>query len=457
MKYNSYLALSLLTCFLFACSDGGNKRTENTAINTTAPDEFVGLTGNFSSIGHGFVIDINYEEDTLALYDVTESSCVFNPEFDVALGLVVEVFDIGRTGGNNDEFTVTDKSNDRQTTFFERIDNVPATCANGGTPASTDPELNFQVFWENFNEHYAFFNERNIDWAALYEIYRPQVTPDTSQTELFQILSNLAGELEDAHVTIESSIGQFNAGLTPEFVAALALANRPEISTIIESYLDAGITDGPNGIFRYGSINGNIGYIQITRFGVPNDTLEDENNYLAVLDSIVEQFQDYAGIIFDVRNNGGGSDGFAIRIVNRFTDIRRPAYQEHTRNGNGFSPLVSFDLEPEGAIQFLKPVAVLAGPTSGSSAENFVLFLQELPQTTVIGEATNGTLSTRLSKLLPNGAEITLSNEIQMTPAGITFEVIGAQPDIEVPSYSEADINNGRDSALQTAIDLLSN
>ena len=462
--FRHLVSLLFLTVIFTACSGGRSNPSAPQPVpttppppSTTAPIEFEGLSGTFQSIGHGFVIDLNYEQDTLQLFHVTETTCVFDPAFDVSLGDLLAELDVGRTAGSNDDFTVKDPINDRQTTFFERISNKPSSCLNGGDQPSNDPEMNFQTFWETFNEHYAFFAERNIDWAAQYEIFRPQVTSTTSQLELFQILSNLAGTLVDTHVSIDSSFGNYNSGDNAAFVAAQIRADRPEINTIIESYLDAGFSTELGGNVRYGSINNNIGYIQISLFQGSTFTLAGEEEFLDIIDVAINQFQDHIGIIFDVRNSPGGlgGDGLATRIVNRFTDIERQGFQEQVRDGEGFSPLITFNILPEGPMQFLKPVVVLAGTTSVSTPENFTLLLKQLPQATFVGQATNGTLSTRLHKLLPNGFSFTLTNEIQRTPMGMSFEVIGAQPDITVENFTDADINAGIDSALQAAVDLL--
>ena len=55
---------------------------------------------------------------------------------------------------------------------FNRLDAVPTLCRNGGTGADSDPLVNFDAFWATFQEQYAFFNERGVDWNALPADYR---------------------------------------------------------------------------------------------------------------------------------------------------------------------------------------------------------------------------------------------------------------------------------------------
>ena len=54
--------------------------------------------------------------------------------------------------------------------------------------AIRDPERNFEELWETFHNRYPFFALRNVDWKKQYDIFRPQVTRTTSDTELFDIL-----------------------------------------------------------------------------------------------------------------------------------------------------------------------------------------------------------------------------------------------------------------------------
>ena len=50
-----------------------------------------------------------------------------------------------------------------------------SVCPNGLTDGSSDPVLNFDVFWETFDQHYAFFGERNVDWDAVYgDLFRSE-------------------------------------------------------------------------------------------------------------------------------------------------------------------------------------------------------------------------------------------------------------------------------------------
>ncbi len=54
-------------------------------------------------------------------------------------------------------------------------------------PANT-PENNFEIFWKDFDRYYAQFTVRHIDWDSVYALYRPQISPSTSDRQLFDYI-----------------------------------------------------------------------------------------------------------------------------------------------------------------------------------------------------------------------------------------------------------------------------
>jgi C-terminal processing protease CtpA/Prc len=56
---------------------------------------------------------------------------------------------------------------------------------------------------------------------------------------------------------------------------------------------------------------------------------------------------------------------------------------------------------------------------------------------------------------LPNGWTFGLPNELFLTKTGKSFEGRGAPPDIRAPVFPKVDLENGRDSALEKALEAL--
>lgn len=79
----------------------------------------------------------------------------------------------------------------------------------------SEPERQFETLWKTFDRRYAIFLPKRVDWNALYRVYRPKVTPQTSDDELFEILSNMLGHLNDNHVRLMTADRKkvFSAGL----------------------------------------------------------------------------------------------------------------------------------------------------------------------------------------------------------------------------------------------------
>ncbi len=46
------------------------------------------------------------------------------------------------------------------------------------------PELTFEAFWQTFEDHYAFFKLRKINWGSTYTHFRGKVNSNTSDEEL---------------------------------------------------------------------------------------------------------------------------------------------------------------------------------------------------------------------------------------------------------------------------------
>ncbi|HXS19418.1 MAG TPA: hypothetical protein VN764_19605, partial [Polyangiaceae bacterium] len=69
------------------------------------------------------------------------------------------------------------------------------------------------------------------------------------------------------------------------------------------------------------------------------------------------------------------------------------------------------------------------------------------------GEATHGITSDATLKFLPSGIYFSLSNEEYSSPDGEVFELLGVEPDILVPAFTEADRSQGKDSALVRALE----
>jgi carboxyl-terminal processing protease len=322
--------------------------------------------------------------------------------------------------------------------------------------AASEPERNFEFLWETFDLNYALFKAKHIDWQALYNIYRPLVTPNTADDELFAIMSKMLGHLNDNHVRLMSTtpFRLFNAGFL--FDLFNGTSGIPAFMTLMqkrpapEKYFDKPLKETEGNIFAYGWLDEKIGYFHIKEF----DDLEISTK---AIDEIIAEFKDAAGIVVDVRRNGGGEERVAKMIADRFADKKRLYITTQERNGSkhdDFDPKKSFFIEPDGPMQFTKTVILLTNRFSISAAENFALAMRILPHVTVIGDFTSGCFADPCNIILPNGWDLTLSKNLFLDCHGFCWEGIGVPPDIKISCPYDGSIREN-DQMLETAMALI--
>lgn len=303
-----------------------------------------------------------------------------------------------------------------------------------------NPANNFDVLWETLDRKYAFFGSKNVDWDAVYDKYRPQVEPDMGQVALFDLMSEMLYELEDGHVNLVSAFDisrywEWYLNSPPNFNYDLLERN----------YL--GTSYRITGPFRSTLID-SVGYIYYGSFSSSFDTTQ--------LDLLINTFNDYKGLIFDVRDNGGGELFNAFTIASRFADKEIEAYYEQFKEGpahDDFSELVPRRIAPEGKGQFTKPVVLLVNRSSYSAANDFTAIMRNFPHVTVMGDTTGGGGGLPADYDLPNGWRFRFSSSRSFTPDGLDIEP-GIPPD-KVVYMQQTDILKGEDSILEEALELL--
>lgn len=324
-----------------------------------------------------------------------------------------------------------------------------------GTAEVNDPENNFELFWNDFNDHYALFMIREIDWAEQYAKFRPQVTPETSNQELWEIMTQMIAVLDDGHTFLldrkthnESNYengffgsgAERNAQTEEEF--SLELINQKYVENIIDLTGDLE--------FSYGNIRGkNIGYIYL---GGMDDTDP------AQIDKVISDLKDYPAIILDIRNNGGGYDAFSARVAGAFADKKEFIYTVQNRNGpkhNNFEKPRKYYTQKEGKEQYTKPVILLTDNYVASAGEIFLLHMNAFDHVVQMGDYTAGDFSDgSMRRFLPNGWEYRYSVQMFLQPNGISLDGVGHKPDVFVRN-TIADIAAGNDIVLETAFDYL--
>jgi hypothetical protein len=187
--------------------------------------------------------------------------------------------------------------------------------------------------------------------------------------------------------------------------------------------------------------------------GYADAPFDEEAAFAEALDDVLADAQDLDALVLDLRLNPGGFDHLGRVLARRLVEEEHVAFQKQARIGGPgeFSDLAPRTVAPEGIPFVDKPVAVLTSGLTWSAAEVQALTLRGLPNMLLVGEPTGGAFSNQFDVALPNGWELSLSNERYVSRDGEQFEGTGVPPDVlEVPS--EAALDAGRDNVLERAL-----
>lgn len=324
---------------------------------------------------------------------------------------------------------------------------LPAGAVYGqATGDLSPPELIFEHCWRTLDRTYAQFEVKRVDWDALYDVYRPKVTPETTDEELWDVMLAMMRHLNDAHVCLSDSERRVCAGVVDEL-------ERDDFSLdlVTSSYLGTDTSTTLDGSLTYGWLADGIGYIHIGDFkDGPDETSE-------AIDAVIGELAQAAAMVIDVRDNPGGTGSVANSVANRFADRRRRYMTSQVRYGtrhDDFGPVRYWHVEPEGPVQFTRPTILLTHRFSESAADIFVLAMRVLPHVTVVGDFTGGAFSAQFPERLPNGWTLWVAYKLLRDHEGICWDGIGVPPDLRVRNTG-ADIEAGEDRVLEFAQQLI--
>ncbi|SHL19278.1 S41 family peptidase [Hymenobacter psychrotolerans] len=339
-------------------------------------------------------------------------------------------------------------------------------------PAPTSlPEQSFEQFWQAFRDNYAFFELKKMDWDASYRRFRPRITPTTPDDTLVQVLRQLVEPLHDGHITISRGETVLYKGeSTRNTFKQTFRAVQPEFWRVAYGQLQQagfGPVQGLGPDFKgkqvlYTSRNGAIGYLHLTRsfadisgaMGTEAQELKDRRKLEKLFAQALKKLAGCQVLLLDVRDNGGGHSGY--ELASHFTQTRYLAnYKALRRPGSDqqFTEPQPVYVEPAAGPRFTGPLLLLTSDQTASAAEDLTIALSQLPQVTQVGTATKGMLSDMHSVQLPNGLDVTLSNQRYTMPDGQPLEDVGVQPDSQVEN-TLADLDKKQDAVLRRALEL---
>lgn len=115
-------------------------------------------------------------------------------------------------------------------------------------PPANNQEAIFEDLWKSFQEEYAPFEERKIDWQKEYNTFRPMVKSGTSDDELFNIITQMLKKLDDGHVSLTAPGKDifFSNKIRNEL-----LEDELFNLSVVKSYMEEGYKEGEENSYVY--------------------------------------------------------------------------------------------------------------------------------------------------------------------------------------------------------------
>jgi len=339
-------------------------------------------------------------------------------------------------------------------TKLAQIPTLPASC---GQTLNT-PVSNYEVFWHTFSEMYPFFDQRKIDWASMDQQFRPQVTDETTPTQLFDILQEMIEPLQDGSTEVDAEDLRRHFEGAPQKQRDEQLAQQ-SAETIRKKYIRGELRGychwlefGPKtasaspihagALIHFGLLDNSIGYLRVDQISAFCQK-ELDHAFLAAAE--------LKGLIVDERFASNGDPNQAIQLASRFTG----------EDYIGFSRVRGATSEEERVPRssrpgFTGPAAILTGPDSGIAAELLTLALiGREPPVVRVGGPTRGAFAETMWRTLPNGWSFRLPVSKYLAHDGRDYHFVGLPPDIAAPALPADDASATDDLALEKAMETL--
>jgi hypothetical protein len=198
-------------------------------------------------------------------------------------------------------------------------------------------------------------------------------------------------------------------------------------------------------------LNGNIGLLELGNFVEP--TKESKEAIRSALIFLANTNV----VIFDLRNNGGGSPAMVQYICGYLFENKTHLMDWYSRPAD---KLTAYWTTPDSTEKrFInKPVYILAGKGTASAAEEFCYDLKNLKRATLIGQATAGAAHGTLERAAGHGVIVYVPYAYSISAITKTdWEHTGAIPDITIAPEKALELAQEKifETLLKTTTDSL--
>jgi len=306
-------------------------------------------------------------------------------------------------------------------------------------PETTNTAI-YEEYWNIISEKYAMWNnpDKNLNKEDIHNFTSGLVNESLSQDSLFNIFAYIILQLKDGHTWISN--GDSTAIYDIEALDDINL-NQDIVDSI---YLKNDYkTIGLHNRLKYTFLNNEqIGYIELRGFG--DEYLDEE------VDKMLNYFSKTKGIIFDVRENGGGDPFMATLFARHFTNKKYFIGNEYFKTGpgiNDFSASKLYIIPAEG-VKYTKPVMILTNRLCFSATTSFIYSMDVLPNVKKIGRRTGGGSGSTADGFLANGWHWQMSTSEFIDLNGKHLDN-GIDPDINVKIDT---LDSSKDEIIERAI-----
>ena len=271
---------------------------------TAHATDFSRMQGHWLSEGYSWHLFI--DEDSFTLHEVTAVSCLLRDES------TVENFEnlLGKIERLEKNKTFNVRLPYRNTTVeFRRKSKAPRSCREKSDSSASDPFYNFDVIWNTFNENYAFFELRDVDWKASRSHYRSQISDKTTPEELFDILAKMTGKLKDNHVSLRAAelnratgpnpppglpimlsfAIEYDGGASGLSLEDYVVGRFDEFGRVVsDSYLNEPVVELVNGKIKYSKLSDEIMYVSLSGMSGFIKDEDDKGKQLVVLERALD-------------------------------------------------------------------------------------------------------------------------------------------------------------------------
>ncbi|KZN31625.1 serine hydrolase [Pseudoalteromonas luteoviolacea] len=462
------LSILASAMFLTGCDDDDVKVIKPD--NKDRPAVLADFAGDWNLSGQGQIWSIT--KDGLTTYNFNSKTCIKAEQ--QSKDDLSEAIKYMSMSDKKDSLTFDSPAS--SDLMLSKLDTLPEHCqASQLTKQMNYPQI-FDYVWHTLNEYYAFFAIRGIDWQQVYSENKPKVTASMSKDEFIEVMDEIFTEFGDGHLSLSdefdnSADGNKIDSLLKEALLldgenvdeAIAHLHQQEVQVLKHLMEDGQLHTYENSdALFYGNISNNLGYIRIDRvYHMVQDDSDDDliskierdlENTDKVMQKVLEDLEDTESIIIDLRYNGGGFDDISRKIAGYFTEQAYVFGTKQISNKMHQGQLLELKVTPSESHTYTKPIYVLIGENTGSGAEVLAQALKVLPHSTLIGEATNGSVSDSLTHELPGGWELSLSHEVYKNNAGKILEKAGVTPDVLMPAYASVDHKLNTDTPIEFVI-----